>query len=60
MLTMPKKFCLFGDSKSTTFGLKLNQKKGWCLLFFQKKHLVQLVLTDETKSLEGGVPLFMS
>ena len=24
--------------------------------FFQSKHLVQLVLTDETKWLEGGVP----
>ena len=33
---MPKKFCLFGDSKSTTFGLKLN-KKGVVSYFSPKK-----------------------
>ena len=34
----------------------IEAKKGWCQLFFQSKHLVQLVLTDKTKWLEGGVP----
>ena len=36
---------------------QIEAKKGWCLLFIQSKHLVQLVLTDKMTWL-GVVYLF--